>query len=593
MNNEEDFQMREIKQDQVPIQTTSLKKKGGGLISLFSKKNLPKTLLVIIILVILIAAGAIFWGRHSFSKAKVQIDIEFQDDIASGEEIVLIAKYENKNRVNLNDVYLIIDYPSGAFSSEGKEIYQEQRELGTILRKSEGEEEFKVRFVGEKEEIKNLTLKLNYQPQNINSRFENSTIFRIEINSVLISINIEGSEKTISGQEVNYLIEYENKTDEDAFDLKLELNYAGDFEFKSARPEPVEGNNIWQIDLLKAGETKKIELRGILRGEEEENKILKAGIGEIKDDIFLQYSQSEFVTQISPSPLLLLLKIEGIDEECNIDSSQKLNYKIEFKNNTDVALTELILKVHFEDNIFDFKSLKLEGIGFFDSRENVITWSGAEVSALTLLEPNQSDEVSFSVEIKDSLPIFNYNDKNFQARVLVEIQTLTIPAKFSISELKVEKELACKINSQLDLGAKAYYNEGSIPPRVDQLTTYTVRWQITNTSNDLENVKIWAILPQGITWSNNYINKVSDSQVSYNERTKEVVWQIDKVPAGVGVILPIYELIFQIGLRPSINQVGQTLTLINESSAEAKDTFTKETLKDFSSIIDTTEWIQE
>lgn len=596
MDKDQDFQMREIKQEQVPVYAESPKKKTGGLIFLFSKKNLPKTLLVIIILVILIATGAILWGRHSFSKARVQVDLEIPDDIASGKEVVLLVKYKNKNRVSLNDAFLFIDYPSETFSLEGGEIHREKKELGTVFRKSEGEEEFKVRFVGEKGDVKNLIIRLDYQPQNISSRFENSSSFKIEINSVSIDIDIQGSEKTISGQEVNYIIKYGNETDEDFSDLKVELTYADDFEFEDAQPQPIEEtNNIWQVDILEKGQRKEIRLKGILRGEENENKILKVAISKAKDDISLPYSQSEFITQISSSPLLLLLKIEGIEDGCKINPGQRLNYRIEFKNNTDVALSELILKAYFKDSIFDFKTLNLGDVGFFDSRENVITWSGGEVLALNLLKPNQSDKVSFSVEIKDSLPIFDYNDKNFRVRVLAEIATLTIPASFSVSELKVEKELICKINSQLDLDTKVYYyesgvnirNKGPIPPRVDQLTTYTVHWQLANVSNDLENLKIWAILPQGIEWQNNYINKVSNSRVSYNSRTQEVIWQIDKVPAGVGVILPLYELVFQIGLRPSINQINQTPTLINESSAEGKDSFTEKILKDFTPIVDT------
>jgi len=593
MNGTQDFQVREIKQEQVPVSVTPLEKKGKGLISLFNKKNLPKTLIVILILVIFIAVGAIFWGRHSFSKAKVEIDIEVPEEIASGEEISLIIKYENNNRVDLKDVYLIIDYPMGTFSLEGKEIFQEEEKLGTILRKSEGEKEFRIRFIGEEGSAKNLVAKLNYQPQNINSRFENSALFRIEINSVLIGIDIEGSEETVSGQEVSYLIEYENKTDDDISDLKMELSYSDDFEFKTAEPNPIEEDNIWQIGLLKSGQKKTINLKGILRGEERENKILKATIGRTENNNFLQYSQKEFITQISPSPLLLRLELQGIGDECNVDPGERLNYKIEFKNNTDIALVELVLKAHLNNKVFDFQTLDLDE-GFFDSRQGIITWSGADVSALSLLEPNQSDEVGFSVKIRDPL-MFSYNDKNLQARILAEIETLAVPAKFSVSELRVEKESLCRVNSQLSLGTSAYYyegesefaNTGPIPPKIDQLTTYTIHWQIFNSSSDVENVRIWSILPQGIDWSDNYSNKVSDSQFYYNERTKEIIWQINKVPAGTGIIFPTYELVFQIGLRPSVNQIGQTPTLINESSIEGKDSFTKVILKDFSPIVDT------
>ncbi|MFZ5559261.1 MAG: hypothetical protein ACOZAL_00485 [Patescibacteria group bacterium] len=595
---EEDFQIKEIGQQPIYPQEPKPVKKGGGLASLFNKKNLPKTLVVIIFIFVLVALAAIIWGRHSFSQANVEISIKTPKDIASGEEVVFTVGYKNNNRVNLNDAYLIINYPSGVFSLEGKEIYQEQRNLRTIQRKTQGQESFKVRFIGEKGEIKNIVATLDYQPQNINSRFENSASDRIEINSVLISIDIQGPENAMSGQDVNYLIEYENKTNENISNLRIEVVYSEDFKIKNSNPKPIEGsNNIWLLDVLKAKEKKSINLDGTLEGEEGEDKILKVTISRIENEEFFQYSRLEYSTKIAPSPLLLFINLEGIEEEdCNINPGQNLNYKIEFKNNTDVALGELILKLHLEDSVFDFRSIKLGGgVGFFDSRQNLITWGGGEVSLLNLLEPNQSGSVNFSINLKKPIPMSSYNDKNFQAEVAGEIGTLTVPAKFAVSELKITKELSCKINSEIDIKTKAYYyepapgifNTGPFPPKVDELTTFTVHWQITNGSNDLEDVKVTAILPQGINWSNYYLNKISNSQVYYNERTKEVVWEIEKVPAGTGFILPAYELIFQIGLRPSINQIGQTPTLINETSLEAKDAFTGIILKDFSSEVDT------
>ena len=587
MNNE-GFQFKEIKPAPQVIQYRT-PKKINGLALLFNKKNLPKTSAILIVVGILIVVAAIIWGRSSFVRSRVELNLKVPDNIASGEEIVLTIEYKNNNRVALNDAHLILNYPTGIFSPEGKEIFQDSRSLGTIGKKSEGKEEFKIRLVGEKGEIKNIVARLDYKPQNINSHFENSNSLRVEINTILIEINIEGSEKAVAGQEISYLIEYKNKTDETAENLIIKLEYPENFQFKGAEPSPKSEieNNIWEIESLKANEKKTINLNIVLSGQEMENKVLRALIGKIDDDNFLQYSQSEFITQISPAPIALLLNIDGINEECKLDAGQRLKYRINFKNNTDVALSELILKAHLKDSIFDVREIDLDDKGFFDSRTNTITWSGADINALNLLEPNQSGEVSFSILIKDPLPIISFNDKNFKANVIAEIQTLTIPAKFAGTELKFERELSCKINSQLTLRAKAYYyeplsgiyNTGPIPPRVDSLTTYTVHWQITNTANDLDNVQVRAVLPQGINWSNYQINKSNKGQVYYNERTKEVVWEIGRVSAGIGVTMASYELVFQIGLTPSINQVGTVPILINESSVEGKDLFTANTLK--------------
>ena len=594
INTQETVKQPKIDKNQPP------KKRWRILTSLINRRNLPKTLVIIVLVAVALILLSIWWGRSSFNKDKVEISAEAINAVSSGEEVILKINYKNSNRVDLKDAYLILEYPSGTFSVGGDEVYQDRKSLGVISKKFEGTEEFKVRFVGEMGDNKNINIKLNYQPQNISSRFENSSSFSVEINSVLVSINIEGPEKSMGGQEANYLIEYENKTKDDIYDLRLELIYDKDFKFKNAQPAPMDKiDNIWLVDALKSGEKRSINLIGNLEGQEGEVKILEVTVGKISDSEFIRYSQVEYQTLIAPSPLVLSLSLANeaseINENCIIDPGQNLRYKIDFKNNTDVVLRELILKAKLEDSVFDLKRIQLNNIGFFDSRENTITWSGGDIPTLKLLEPNQSGSVDFSLSLKRPIPMSSYNDKNFEATVIGEINTLTVPAKFSVPELRISDELSCKISSEISLKTRGYYyepslgivNTGPVPPKVDQLTNYTIHWQIVNASNDVEKVKVISTLPQGINWTNYYINKVSNSQVYYNERTKEVSWEIEKLPAGVGSVLPIYEIIFQINLRPSINQVGQTPVLINTSLMTGKDSFTGVVLDGSSGSVDT------
>jgi len=595
---EENFQFKQTNTQINPAFQPEMKPEDKWFKKIFSRKNLPKTSAILIGVGILIIAGAILWGRSSFLSSKVGVSIEFPNDIASGEEIELVIKYYNNNRVDLNDANLIITYSEGTFSANGEEIYQDSKTIGIIGSKKQGETTFKVRLLGEKGSVKNITAKLAYKPQNTNSKFESSTSAKIEINMISIGIHIEGSEKAVAGQEVNYAIEYENKTDEAINNLRIKLEYPDNLIFKSSEPAPIskDETSIWEIDVLKANEKKTINLVGVLNGQEMENKVLRGTIGKVEDGKFLQYGQSEFVTQISPAPIVLTIGIDNIlTENCKIDVGQNLKYKISFKNNTDIALRELILKVYIKDSgIFDINDIELNGQGFFDSRNNVITWSGAGISALGLLETNQSGEVNFSIKIKNNMPIYGFNDKNFKASIVAEIQTLTVPANFAGTELKFEKELSCKINTQANLTTKAYYyepyqgiyNSGPIPPKVDNTTQYTIHWQITNTSNDLDNVVIKSILPQGIEWTGNKVNKSNRGEILYNERTKEIVWNVGKVSAGAGVTMSVYEMIFQVALTPSINQVGATPKLINESQIEGKDLFTGTSLTKTSSDVD-------
>ena len=102
MNGEDNFEISQIEPRTGPLQTQTPKKKGAGLVSLLAKKNLPKTITVLVIVAILIAVGAIIWGRSSFSKTKVELNIEVSEDIASGEDILVTINYKNNN---LGSVY--------------------------------------------------------------------------------------------------------------------------------------------------------------------------------------------------------------------------------------------------------------------------------------------------------------------------------------------------------------------------------------------------------------------------------------------------------------------------------------------------------
>lgn len=550
---------------------------------------------VIIIALVFVTANFIKdWLSVSFSKDKVGLEITAPGEISSGKEIEFSVNYQNDNRLALEDAKLVIDYPQGAYSLEGNELTRETIELDSILPETKGVKNFKIRLAGEKGNVRTLTIKLNYRPENTSSRFENFTSFKMNITAALVGIYLAAPQKAISGEEISYNLDYINNSDQDFSDLKIELDYPLGFTLKATDPEPTEENNIWQLERLNQDERGTIRISGILEGTEEENKTLKASIGKAENGRFLKYSQTNSITQIASSPLLisLFLNNKEKEEEISISSGEKLNYKIEFKNNADVALSQLSLKAYFQGELLDFKTLKLRERGFFDSLNNIIIWGAAGIDSLALLPPGQSGEVGFSLSLKEDFSIENFDDKNFQISVRVELETFNVPPQFNLEKLKIEKILFSKINTQIVLQTKGYYNEtssniknsGPIPPKANQTTTYTIHWQITNASNDLTDIEVTAVLPAGIKWQDAYTIP-EDTELEYNGRTKEMVWKIDKLPAATGFLIPVYEAVFQIALTPSITQIGTTPVLIDESSLKGTDVFTEELLESFSSAI--------
>ena len=146
-----------------------------------------------------------------------------------------------------------------------------------------------------------------------------------------------------------------------------------------------------------------------------------------------------------------------------------------------------------------------------------------------------------------------------------------------------------KVNSKLDLVARAIYssgpflNTGPLPPKANIQTSYAVLWSAVNTSNDIDNLTVTAILPSHSRFTSNI--SPSTANLKYDPTRGTITWNIGRLPAGLSGA-PGAEVAFQIALLPSITQVGQTLPLITNMVAQGADLFTGTTLQDSVNLID-------
>jgi hypothetical protein len=101
--------------------------------------------------------------------------------------------------------------------------------------------------------------------------------------------------------------------------------------------------------------------------------------------------------------------------------------------------------------------------------------------------------------------------------------------------------------------------------------------KLMNVSNDLTDAKVTMALSPGVKWKNVFSPENAD--VSYNERSNELVWNIGTMPAGIGILTDPRELVFQIGIVPNQNQVGKFVNLLGKSVFSAEDVFTKQKLE--------------
>ena len=118
-----------------------------------------------------------------------------------------------------------------------------------------------------------------------------------------------------------------------------------------------------------------------------------------------------------------------------------------------------------------------------------------------------------------------------------------------------------------------------MPPQVGKETVFTIHWLLTNPGNSLNNAKITATLPQGVSWKNVISVGAGQPQPSYNKNTSQVSWSLGTLPSGVGIAGTAgYELAFQVGLKPSSTQVGLPAPILNGVSLSGVDSFTQQNI---------------
>jgi hypothetical protein len=128
-------------------------------------------------------------------------------------------------------------------------------------------------------------------------------------------------------------------------------------------------------------------------------------------------------------------------------------------------------------------------------------------------------------------------------------------------------------------------NSGPIPPKVEQKTTYTVVWSLSNTANNISKVQVRSSLPSWVKFMGNFSPATED--LVYNDSTKEIVWNVGSIPKGTGITETGKDVSFQVELSPSLSQLNTTPVIINSATLTGHDDFANVDVKVNKTLLNT------
>lgn len=543
-------------------------------------QKLLKWLILFALILFIVAIFIFLFGKPSFSEDQVVLKLEGPTQASAGDEVAYKVKYGNQTKLKLHDLRLKFTYPDDSVVLKDGEVFKESSETFTvdILQDGEkGEREFRAFLVGDRGNIKNAKVELEFRAGSLRSSFEKSDTISTTLVSVPISLTLVAPPSTVSGQTIDYIFDYRNESGDDISDIRFEFNYPDGFTIQEQTPKPT-GTNTWSVPVLRRSEGGRISVKGVIEGKEGEIKtvsvLLKRGInGE-----FINYQKASVSSLIS-SPLLNLEIFANDSKIYTAHLGDRLQYIIRYKNNSKSSIIGLNLDVKLEGEMYDLTTLDANG-GFYDNSRRAIIWNAAVVSDFSSLPPNKSGEIKFLVNVKNDFSAGGVGGRNFVIKANANLRTPNVPSEIEGSEISATADLTTRISTQPTFLQTAFYNDpafglfGPLPLKEGEETVFTIHWQIANPGNDMNSVEVRALLLPGVVWKNIVSVGLGQSEPAFNANSSEVKWDIGVLPQGTGIFTPKYESSFQVGVKPSV--AGQAPTIIKDGKFFGTDSFTKE-----------------
>ena len=537
-------------------------------------------ILGMISIVLLVVGGYYLW--KIITPGSVHFYIEGPKETKAGElqKIKLIC--ENNTRLILSNAQIKMAFPANVydinFDNDPTII------LGDVASKEKIEKEIEVRFFGVTGDKLKIGSSFEYKPQGFTSVFTKDQTFEVLINGSLISANILSPNQVLPESAFDTTINWNNQSKQEFDNLVLKINYPAEYNFEISDQEAIRTNNEFDLGFVRQFEQGSIKLTGSMQSQGGENKKFEVLIGiDLKDKKeFLIIGKTESVVTLISNPLNLNVLVN----ESSIYSAslgETLHVLVHYQNNYGVPLNNMVLKVVFEGDYFDYKKLQ-PNKGYFTYGNKTITWNEVQIPALATLNPGQEGNIAFTIPLSNKYNVKTYNDKNLKLQIAATLESLTPPQGLDInSKIKTTSSALVKLNADLALDISGYFSDnkttinncGSLPLKVGQATCFTVHMKIKNYANNVSNVVITTDLPYYANYTNKYSTSYNDANFTFDTFSKKLIWKLDNLPANSGVITKPYELIFQVEVTPTQTELNQSIAIINETNVTAVDAFTQ------------------
>ena len=554
-------------------------------------------ILVFLLFIVILAVAATFWYRSSreVRDDQVVLVVDAPGEFVSGEEIEYKLSFRNDSKVKWQDVELIFT-PSRGFnwrgSSEGIEPSGRQFTARVDELDSGQSSEFSIRgqLIGEQNETAVVKTEIYITPENfVGGRFNKVVSLATTITALPLEVAFDIPKDVANGERALATIDVRSSSNFVLEGVYLRLIPAegvqlatddGDFSkgFSSLSSE-------WQLGTLSSLAEEQFKVVFYVEGQPGEKRVIgiEAGIKQGGEE-FVQRELTHVVT-ISRTELVVDQLYKGSSGLVTINAGESVRGEIHYKNIGNVGLKDVIVEVEFEGVGFKPETLSSDG-GAYDSATRKMVWSAATVPELLVMQPQEEGVISFEFTAM-SVDEFIEDGGDIKNQIIISRATVDSPdlpapvgqPRRVVSDravLSVRTEPIFGVDALLSDGQLGLTSSGPVPPRVGETTTYTVRFRVGTTLNDIAGVHVIAVLPDGVSYTGQHYK--TQGELQFNDRTGRLDWRLPFIEGATGKLRPPEELHLQVAITPGDNLRGSVVPFLNRANLQVVDQFTEEAL---------------
>ncbi len=517
---------------------------------------------------VLLIAG-IFWYFLSGNTASlpesnnVLLLMKGPSQVTSNNEAEYTIVYRNGENATMTSISLEVLYPGGfTFKSAtpaATTVTGGSFNLPPVNAGEDGTVVIRGKLSGSTGEDKEIRSRLHYRLSNFNSEFVVEQSIHTSILPPDLVMDIKGPVDVVNGQDTTFTVTLTNVTTRDFENLAVQLAYPTGFVFSGSDTAPSKSNNYWLLGKILANSSVSINISGSFSGDNNEQKLVKAELGQVIGNNFAPQLSASATFKIIPSSLKVTLTS---NKEDYVKLGETIDFKLNYANQGNIGLNNLNIVVNLTGVSLDYTRIQARDAIITGQ---TITWKAASMPGLAVLSPNEKGEITFSVPVK-AAPASNLKNQLITASAVISSEEINRPTRAANVELK--------LISALDLVVTGEYVSGSNPMKVGQPTLLAMTFMLSNLSNDVSGTEVIASLPlPPSSWKNVVLPESQAGKLTYDSNSGKIRWQVGNLPAFTGKFSTVAQVTFHLEITPAEADLNKAMPLLKEVKAMGTDAF--------------------